>query len=41
MHSFDSLLRLLKADREEVVVAMLKDSRIEIEARVYKKRRKA
>ncbi len=41
MYSFDKLMKLLKADREKVVTAMLEDSRIEIEGRVYKNRRRA
>ena len=41
MYSLDQLLRLLRANRDKVVLAMLKDSRIEIEGRVYKNRRRA
>ncbi len=37
-HAFESVIRILKLDRKIIVDEMMKDSKIQIEAAVYKKK---
>lgn len=40
-HCFHDLIEILKLNREQLVVAMVTDSKLVIESKVYKKKRKS